>query len=504
MKNMATLKKSLITRKENYAQWYLDVIAAADLAEHSSVKGCMVIKPHGYAIWERMQRILDGMIKETGHKNVYFPLFVPKSLLSREEGHAKGFAKECAVVTHYRLKRAHDSGDIVLDDEAKLEEELVVRPTSEAIMYATFSKWIHSWRDLPLLINQWANIVRWEMRTRLFLRTTEFLWQEGHTAHATHQEAEEEALKMLDMYQKFAKEYLAMPVIAGRKSELEKFAGADHTYSIEAMMQDGKALQSGTSHHLGQNFARAFNVQFTDKDGEKKYVWQTSWGVSTRLIGGVIMVHGDDRGLVLPPRIAPIHVVIVPIFKEAGEKEAVLSLSRKLQKDIENQKVFSEQEPISCQLDDRDFETPGAKFNEWEKKGVPLRIEIGKREIEEGTVVLVRRDTGGKRSVSLQDVVVAIPHELALMQTELFTRAQEYQQAKTHKTDDYDTFKKILEEDPGFIWSHWCLDNACEQTLSKETKATIRTIPFDQEKSEGKCVKCGKPAHTCVVFAKAY
>lgn len=489
-------------RSQDYSQWYLDVIEAAGLAEHSPVKGCMVIKPYGYAIWERMQRVLDQMIKDTGHENAYFPLFIPKSFLSREAGHVAGFAKECAVVTHYRLKKDPDGPGLIVDPEAKLEEELVVRPTSETIIYATFAKWVNSWRDLPLLINQWANVVRWEMRTRLFLRTTEFLWQEGHTAHSTEAEAETEVLKMLDVYRNFVEQLLAIPVIPGRKSEAEKFAGALRTYCVEAMMQDGKALQAGTSHHLGQNFARAFDIKFTDQDGSSKHVWQTSWGVSTRLIGALIMAHSDDRGLVLPPSIAPLKIMIVPIWKTEDERYAVESKITEL---MDGWKKIDPEFNPDKNYDRRPGYTPGHKFNEWEKKGVPLRIEIGPKDIEKNQIVTVSRIDSQKTAVSLAgNWIEVVKDKLDDIQKSLYNQAFAYRQQKSYQLDDYQAFVKQLEIDPGFIYSHWCGSAQCEEQIAAETKATIRCLPLDQPAEVGKCIKCGAESPSRVIFAKAY
>lgn len=492
------MKKIITKRSEDYAKWYLDVIEAADMAEHSPVKGCMVIKPYGYALWENMRAVLDAKFKETGHQNAYFPLFIPKSLLSKEAGHIKGFAKECAVVTHYRLTANSDGDGIVVDPSSKLEEELIVRPTSETIMYETFSKWIQSWRDLPLLINQWANVVRFEMRTRLFLRTTEFLWQEGHTAHASEEEAEDEAKKMLDIYKNFAEKYLAISPIVGVKSEEEKFPGALRTYSIEAIMQDGKALQTGTSHNLGQNFAKAFNVRFTDKEGVWQYVWQTSWGVSTRLIGGIIMSHSDDKGLVLPPRLAPIPAVVIPIWKTEEERTRVLEECKRI---IEETQEVSK---ISIKLDDRDYYSPGFKFNEWEKKGVPVRIEIGPREVAEQQAVVVRRDTGIKRTVKYKDLPHALRDELTDIQRSLYEKNRAFREKNSYTVDDYRQFKQIIEDTPGFIYSHWCGNGDCEKRVSNETKATIRCIPFDSSDSKGVCIVCKGLSLKRVLFAKAY
>lgn len=469
-------------RSENFAEWYQDIIAVAELAEHSGIKGSMIIKPYGYAIWELIQDILDKKIKETGHKNAYFPLLIPESYLKKEKEHVEGFSPELAVVTHA-------GGE-------KLEEPLVVRPTSETIINATFSKWIQSWRDLPLLINQWANVVRWELRPRLFLRTSEFLWQEGHTAHASKEEAEDETLKMLDVYKDVAENYLAMPVITGKKTETEKFAGGDATYAIEAMMLDGKALQAGTSHFLGQNFAKAFDVMFTDKDGERKYVWQSSWGVTTRLIGGVVMTHSDDKGLVLPPQIAPIQVVIIPITKTEEEQQNIFTVV-----DLMRQKL--EDHHIRVEVDYRDQYTVGYKFNEWEKKGVPVRIEIGPRDAQANQAVVVRRDTGEKQTIDRGDIDGFIMVLLSDIQKNLFYRARTFREEHTHKTDDYGQFKQLI-EDGNFVVSHWCGESTCEKAITTETKATIRCIPFDQENIEGKCLKCGMESKETVVFAKAY
>lgn len=497
------MKKSQITsRSQDYSQWYLDVIAAADMAEHSPVKGCMVIKPYGYAIWEKMQRHLDQMIKETGHKNAYFPLFIPKSFLSREASHVSGFAKECAVVTHHRLKSDPNGHGVIVDPEAKLEEEVVVRPTSETIMYAIYAKWINSWRDLPLLINQWANVVRWEMRTRLFLRTTEFLWQEGHTAHATEADAEAETIKMLGVYQTFAENVLAIPVISGQKSESEKFAGALRTYSVEALMQDGKALQSGTSHNLGQNFAKAFGIKFTDQDGQQKLVWQTSWGVSTRLIGALIMTHSDDRGLILPPHIAPIKIVIVPIYKNDEEKTQVAD---KIKQILFKFKEIDPDFTAHDSLDDRENFTPGYKFNEWEKKGVPIRIEVGPKDVANNQLMAVYRYSGEKEIISLAgDWAGKLKQKLADIQQAMLQKARAYQAEKTYQIDDYEKFRAQLEADPGFIYSHWCGAAACEDQIARETKATIRCIPFNQPEEAGQCIKCGQESKKRVIFAKAY
>ncbi|KKS19170.1 MAG: prolyl-tRNA synthetase [Parcubacteria group bacterium GW2011_GWC1_41_7] len=488
------MSKAITPKGADYAQWYLDVIDAADLAEHSLVKGCMIIKPYGYAIWEQMQKVLDDRIKQSGHQNAYFPLFIPKSLLEKEAEHVEGFAKESAVVTHYRLRATKDKKGIEVDPDAKLEEELIIRPTSETIIYSAFSKWIQSWRDLPLKINQWANIVRWEMRTRLFLRTTEFLWQEGHTAHATEGEAEREARDMLAMYQNFAQEYLALPVIPGQKTEAEKFAGALRTYTVEAMMQDGKALQAGTSHHLGQNFAKAFDVSFLNKQGEKQFAWQTSWGVSTRLIGGLIMAHSDDKGLVLPSAIAPIQVVIIPIWKDDTTKDDMIAHAQKI----------AGMCAVRVHIDDRDYLTVGEKFYEWEKKGVPVRLEIGAREKESENVSVCRRDTGEKQVLAERDLSSRIPDILNEIQGFLFSRAQEFLHSHSHKITDYEAFKKALDERSGFFYTHWCGSSECEKKVTQETKATIRCIPFDQKKEKGACMVCGADSDTIVIFAKAY
>jgi prolyl-tRNA synthetase len=493
---MSDKKVSIAKRAEDYSRWYLDVIREADLAEHSAVKGCMIIKPHGYALWENMQAVLDRRFKETGHQNAYFPLFVPKSFLSREASHVEGFAKECAVVTHHRLIDNPDGEGVVVDPKAKLEEEVVVRPTSETIMYDAYSRWVKSWRDLPILINQWANVVRWEMRTRLFLRTTEFLWQEGHTAHATHDEATEEALKMLDVYREFAEDWMAMPVITGSKPDHDKFPGALTTYCIEAMMQDRKALQAGTSHDLGQNFAEAFDVKFTDQDGQEKFVWQTSWGVSTRLIGGLIMAHSDDNGLVLPPKLAPIKVVIVPIGKDE-DKTPVMEMVEKVQ-------VALGERLIGIKVDDRENYGPGFKFTEWERKGVPLRIEIGPKDVEKGTVVMVRRDNGEKIFVSVDEVADTAEKILAEIQDGLLERAKQFRSENSRNIDSYEELKEFFAGDGGFAYSHWCGQAACDEKSKEETKASIRCVPFDQKKESGQCVVCGGSSEGRVIFAKAY
>lgn len=489
-------KKNLTKRSENYSDWYLDIVQAADLADYSEVRGCMVIKPYGYSIWENFQKVLDKMIKATGHKNAYFPLFIPKSFLTKEAEHVDGFAKECAVVTHHRLKATPEG--VIVDPEAKLPEELIVRPTSETIIYDTFSKWINSWRDLPLLINQWANVVRWEMRTRPFLRTTEFLWQEGHTAHLDYQDAEEEALKMLGVYETFCHDFLATPVIRGKKSESEKFAGAMHTYCIEAMMQDGKALQAGTSHNLGQNFAKAFEVKYTSKEGKQEYVWQTSWGVSTRLIGQLIMTHSDDRGLVLPPNIAPVKVVIIPIWKDEAGKARVLDFCNKIVEQL-SEKIEG------VELDQREHLTMGEKSYEWEKKGVPVRIEVGPRDIDNSSVVVVRRDSSEKNTHELGGLSANIQEILRKMQNDLMEKALKLREENSFVIDDYEEFKKQLEKDiPGFIYAHWCGDSKCEAIIKEETKASTRCFPLDAKPETGRCIKCNKDSNQRIIFAKAY
>ncbi|WKD85005.1 Proline--tRNA ligase [Polaribacter huanghezhanensis] len=490
--------KKLTTRKEDYSKWYNELVVKADLAENSAVRGCMVIKPYGYAIWEKMQAELDRMFKETGHENAYFPLFVPKSLFEAEEKNAEGFAKECAVVTHYRLQNDPDRpGKLRVDPEAKLEEELVVRPTSEAIIWNTYKGWIQSYRDLPLLINQWANVVRWEMRTRLFLRTAEFLWQEGHTAHATKKEAVAEAKQMQEVYAEFAENFMAMPVVKGLKSESERFAGAEDTFTIEALMQDGKALQAGTSHFLGQNFAKAFDVKYTSKEGKQEYVWATSWGVSTRLIGGLIMTHSDDFGLVLPPKLAPIQVIIVPIYKNDEQLEAI---SEKVSEFV---KAFREK-GISVKFDDRDTFRPGAKFAEYELKGVPVRMAFGARDIENNTVEVARRDTLEKQTVS-QDVVVDFIEDLLnQIQENLFNRAIEYRSKHTTEVTTFDEFKEVIDTKGGFVLAHWDGTEETEDKIKEITKATIRCIPNDAKFEEGICVFSGKTSSRKVLFAKAY
>ena len=490
--------KEVTNREEDYSKWYNNLVVKADLAEQSAVRGCMVIKPYGYAIWEKMQHQLDRMFKETGHQNAYFPLFIPKSFLSREAEHVEGFAKECAVVTHHRLMNSPDGKGVVVDPDAKLEEELVVRPTSETIIWNTYKNWIKSWRDLPILCNQWANVVRWEMRTRLFLRTAEFLWQEGHTAHATEAEAVEEARRMVGVYAKFAREYMAMPVVVGHKSETERFAGAVDTYSIEAMMQDGKALQAGTSHFLGQNFAKAFEVQYANKEGKLDYVWATSWGVSTRLMGALIMCHSDNNGLVLPPALAPIQVVMVPIFKTEDEKAAIVARMEELKKELESKGV-------SVKIDNRDNLRPGFKFAEWELKGVPVRVVIGPRDLEAGNVELARRDLSTKESVPQQGLAEHISALLDEIQKNMYAKALRFRDANITKVDTWDEFKTKIEEG-GFLLCHWDGTPETEEKIKEETKATIRCIPIDSCvcEEEGRCVYSGKPSHCRVIFARAY
>ncbi|MGZ5242522.1 MAG: proline--tRNA ligase [Bacteroidia bacterium] len=492
------MANKITPRSQDYSQWYNDLVKEAGLAEHSSVKGCMVIKPYGYAIWERMQAELDKRFKETGHVNAYFPLFVPKSLFEAEEKNAEGFAKECAVVTHYRLKNDPDNkGKLMVDPDAKLEEELIVRPTSEAIIWKTYRNWIQSYRDLPLLINQWANVVRWEMRTRLFLRTTEFLWQEGHTAHATREEAIIETEQMLEVYADFSEKFLAIPVIKGIKTANERFAGAEETYCIEAMMQDGKALQAGTSHFLGQNFAKAFDVKFSDKTGKLEYVWATSWGVSTRLIGALIMAHSDDDGLVLPPTLAPIQVVIVPIFRKDEELQAIREAADKLMNELRAKN-------IRVKFDDDENKKPGWKFAEYELKGVPLRIAIGPRDLENGTAEIALRDTKAKQVITFTELSDQIPLLLNQIQEGVYMKALKYREEKTYVVDSWDDFKEKLEAEGGFVWAHWDGTSETEEKIKEETKATIRCIPLEHETEEGNCVYTGKPSKGRVVFAKAY
>jgi prolyl-tRNA synthetase len=496
--NFAVMAFEKVTREENYSEWYNNLVYKADLAEHSAVKGCMVIKPHGYAIWEKMQKQLDHMFKETGHSNAYFPLFVPKSLFEKEEKNAEGFAKECAVVTHYRLKAdPNKPGSLMADPDSKLTEELVVRPTSEAIIWNTYKNWIQSYRDLPILINQWANVVRWEMRTRLFLRTAEFLWQEGHTAHATKEEALIETKQMLEVYAEFAETFMAIPVIKGVKTENERFAGADETYCIEGMMQDGKALQMGTSHFLGQNFAKAFDVKFQSKEGKLDYVWATSWGVSTRLMGALIMVHSDDEGLVVPPKLAPIQVVFVPIYKSDEERDAVLGKMDEMAADLKKAGLL-------VKVDARDTHKPGYKFAEWEQKGVPVRLALGPRDLASGNIELARRDTKTKEVVSMEglaDRLVALMDEI---QQSLYDKALKYQKEKTYTVNNWDEFLDVIETKQGFAYAHWDGTGETEEKIKEATKATIRCIPLDSVLEEGVCVFSGKPSTQRVLFAKAY
>lgn len=490
------MAKNLTTRSEDYSKWYNELVIQADLAENSGVRGCMVIKPYGYAIWERMQAELDRMFKETGHENAYFPLFIPKSYFSKEASHVDGFAKECAVVTHYRLKN-DENGDIIVDPDAKLEEELIVRPTSETIIWDTYRKWIQSYRDLPLLINQWANVVRWEMRTRLFLRTAEFLWQEGHTAHATKQEAIAEAEQMINIYAEFVENYMAVPVIKGLKTESERFAGALETYCIEALMQDGKALQAGTSHFLGQNFAKAFDVKFTDKEGKLDYVWATSWGVSTRLMGALVMTHSDDNGLVLPPKLAPNQVVIIPIYRDQEQFEKTSEVAEQLMKELRSK-------GLRVKFDNRDTQKPGWKFNEYELKGVPVRIAIGPKDIENGTFEIARRDTLTKQLISASEVVTHVVDLMEEIQQSLYNKAFEMRSNSTTEVSSYDEFKEVLNSKGGFILAHWDGTAETEEKIKNETKATIRCIPMEGELTPGSCMITGKPSLRKVLFAKAY
>lgn len=488
--------KGITPRSKDYSQWYLDVVAQADLAENSAVRGCMVIKPYGYAIWERMQAEMDRRFKETGHVNAYFPLFIPKSYFSREAEHVAGFAKECAVVTHYRLKNDPDGNGVIVDPEAKLEEELIVRPTSETIIWSTYKNWIQSWRDLPILCNQWANVVRWEMRTRLFLRTAEFLWQEGHTAHATKEEAIEEAKRMLGVYADFAEKVLALPVVQGVKSETERFGGALDTYTIEAMMQDGKALQSGTSHFLGQNFAKAFDVQFLNKEGQREYVWATSWGTSTRLLGGMIMAHSDDNGLVLPPSVAPIDVAIVPIYKTGAQLEEIRRHVTPLAEELRKR-------GFTVKIDDNDTKKPGWKFAEYEVKGVPVRLAVGARDLEAGTIEVARRDTLIKETISFEGAGAHIEALLDDIQQNIYNKALRYREEHTVTADTYDELKAAL-DDGNFVLAHWDGTAETEALIKEETRATIRCVPFEGDKTPGKCIRTGKPSACRVLFARAY
>jgi prolyl-tRNA synthetase len=490
------MSKGLPKRSENYSEWYNELVKRADLAENSAVRGCMVIKPYGFAIWEKMQRALDDMFKATGHQNAYFPLFVPKSFLEKEEEHAEGFAKECAVVTHYRLKSNPDGKGLIVDPNAKLEEELIIRPTSETVIWNTYRNWIQSWRDLPILINQWANVVRWEMRTRIFLRTAEFLWQEGHTAHATREEAIAETKQMLDVYATFAEEWMAMPVVKGAKSPNERFAGAEDTLCIEALMQDGKALQAGTSHFLAQNFAKSFDVQFTNKEGVLEYAWATSWGVSTRLMGALIMAHSDDNGLVLPPKLAPIQVVIVPIYKGEDELRAISEKIDPLVSELKSR-------GISVKYDDDDKQRSGWKFAEYELKGVPVRLAMGMRDLAAGTIEVARRDELSKESVSFDGVADHIASLLEEIQINIFKKALSFREDNTHKVDSWEDFKMRIEEG-GFLLAHWDGTSETEEKIKEETKATIRCIPFDRDDETGSCIFSGKESSGRVVFARAY
>jgi prolyl-tRNA synthetase len=491
------MANKITPRSEDYSQWYNDIVIEAGMADYSPVKGCMVIKPHGYAIWEKMQAELDRKFKETGHVNAYFPLFIPKSFLSKEAAHVEGFAKECAVVTHYRLMNDPNGGGVVVDPEAKLEEELIVRPTSETVIWNTYRTWIQSYRDLPLLINQWANVVRWEMRTRMFLRTTEFLWQEGHTAHATSEEAIEETKKMLDVYADFCESFLAIPVIKGIKTANERFAGAEETYCIEAMMQDGKALQAGTSHFLGQNFAKAFDVKFLDKTGKQEYVWATSWGVSTRLIGALIMAHSDDDGLILPPALAPIQVVIVPIFRKDEELEQIRDAVKGLMIDLKDC-------GIRVKFDDDETKKPGWKFAEHELKGVPLRIAIGPRDLQNSTAEVALRDTKAKQVITFTELKTEVPKLLSQIQEGIYLKALKHREANTHYVDTWEEFKDIMEGEGGFVWAHWDGTTETELKIKEETKATIRCIPLSRAEEKGTCIYSGKPSEGRVIFAKAY
>lgn len=494
---MAKELKELTPREENYSQWYNDLVVKAGLAENSAVRGCMVIKPYGYAIWEKMQGALDRMFKETGHENAYFPVFIPKSFFSKEAHHVEGFAKECAVVTHYRLKNDPDGKGVVVDPDAKLEEELIVRPTSETIIWNTYKNWIQSYRDLPILCNQWANVVRWEMRTRLFLRTAEFLWQEGHTAHATKEEALAEAKKMIGVYAEFAEKWMSLPVIVGHKSDSERFAGADDTLTIEAMMQDGKALQSGTSHFLGQNFAKAFDVQFTNQEGKLDYVWATSWGVSTRLMGALIMAHSDNNGLVLPPKLAPIQVVMIPIYKGEEELNRVVTRLEAIASELKKR-------GISVKIDSRDNVRTGFKFAEYELKGVPIRLAMGQRDFTNGTIEIMRRDTLEKETISQEGIEDRIEKLLDEIQKGIYEKALKFRDSMITRVDTYEEFKSVLDSKGGFILAHWDGTSETEEKIKNETKATIRCIPVDAPEEEGRCIISGKPSHRRVIFARSY
>tara|TARA_B100001750_G_scaffold21541_1_gene14504 strand:+ start:1108 stop:2583 length:1476 start_codon:yes stop_codon:yes gene_type:complete len=491
------MAKNFTTRQQDYSKWYNELVIKADLAENSSVRGCMVIKPYGFAIWENMKSKLDKMFKDTGHVNAYFPIFIPKSYLNKEAQHVEGFAKECAVITHYRLKNDEKTKELVVDENAKLEEELIVRPTSETIIWDTYKKWIQSYRDLPLLINQWANVVRWEMRTRLFLRTSEFLWQEGHTAHSTKEEALNEADLILNIYSDFCEDFLAMPVIKGYKTKSERFAGAEETLCIESLMQDGKALQAGTSHFLAQNFAKAFDVKFTNKEGKQDYVWATSWGVSTRLVGALIMTHSDDNGLVLPPKVAPNQVVIVPIYKNEEEFKQISEYANKVKTKLQHAN-------IRVKYDDRDTQKPGWKFSEYEFKGVPLRMAIGPRDLENQKIEVSRRDTLEKESIDFENIENITNNILEEIQNNLFQKALKFREENTHHANSYDEFKDLLKNKQGFVYAHWDGTEETEAKIKTETKATIRCIPIDNKKEEGKCVYSGKPSKQKVLFAKSY
>ena len=491
------MSKGLPDKNQNFSAWYNELVKKADLAENSSVRGCMVIKPYGFSIWEKMQSTLDSMFKKSGHQNAYFPLFVPKSYLSKEADHVKGFAKECAVVTHYRLINDDKGKGLIVDPKAKLEEELIVRPTSETVIWNTYKNWIQSYRDLPILINQWANVVRWEMRTRLFLRTSEFLWQEGHTAHSTKEEAEEETLKILDIYSEFLEKTMAIPVLKGIKSENEKFAGAVETFCVEALMQDGKALQAGTSHFLGQNFAKAFNVQFSTPQGKKEYVWGTSWGVSTRLVGALVMAHSDEKGLVLPPNLAPIQVVMIPIFNNEKEYEKINNAFNKIASQLENKN-------ISYKIDNRKNNKPGWKFAEYELKGVPIRLALGPKDLENNTIEITRRDTLKKETTDIKSIRDKISNYLIEIQNNIYKKANDFKNKNSHKAKNYENFKNIIKNKSGFVYAHWDGTVETEEKIKKETKATIRCIPITKKQNEGKCMVTGKKSKGMVVFAKAY
>ena len=491
------MSKGLPSRENDFSGWYNELVKRADLAENSSVRGCMVIKPYGFSIWEKMQSKLDSMFKDSGHQNAYFPLFIPKSYLSKEADHVEGFAKECAVVTHYRLKSDDKGNGVIVDPDAKLEEELIVRPTSETVIWNTYKNWIQSYRDLPILVNQWANVVRWEMRTRLFLRTSEFLWQEGHTAHETKSEAEEETIKILNIYSSFLEETMAIPVLKGTKSESEKFAGAEQTYCIEALMQDSKALQAGTSHFLGQNFAKAFDVQFATSGGKKEYVWGTSWGVSTRLVGALIMTHSDDKGLVLPPNLAPIQVVLIPIFNSDEEYKVVINKLDLFGKNLKSSN-------ISYKIDDRKNHKPGWKFSEYELKGIPIRLVIGPKDIDNNTVEVARRDNLTKEVIDEEILIDKVKNLLDEIQKNLFNKAKNFRENNSHIVENYDDFKNIFKHKNGFVYAHWDGSIETENLIKKETKATIRCIPLNYGKEKGKCIVTGKPSNGLVVFGKAY